>query len=303
MDLFEGNQHRDADRQPIREKNYFFFSRDELPRIDLSRYPSAKTYYGKLYLSVTALQDMFIGCGEIEKRNNQLFDAFTYVKKSPEEEERTFTIPGSSVKGCVLTNLLLLMDLDFKNPSFSQFLSSQKVLDEIYFSDFPIVTSGDSSPKTIPARFDPKRWPWNDAVKLYHKEDRIYTRLLQHELDSKPKENILSLRKGCRFSGFINFKLLNEYQLTLLLLAIGCLSAHQFNFKIGGAKNRGMGLIRVEIDYDESFYSESLRDIAANKVLAFKNLEEAFVPIISRLKQEFPVLGTLIKKMQEEYGQ
>jgi len=299
MDPYKGNQHRDDGR----EKNYFFVMRDELPHIDLSKYPSGKKYYGKLFLSVAALQGIFIGCGEIEKRNNQLFDAFTYVKKSPEEGERTFTIPGSSVKGSVLTNLLLLMNLDFKNPSFSQFLSSEKVLDEIYFSDFPIATPGDSSPKTIPARFDPKRWPRNDAIKLYHKEDRIYTRLPQHELDSIPRENILPLRKGSQFSGYINFKLLNEYQLTLLLLAFGCLSAHQFNFKIGGAKNRGMGLIRVEIDHDKSFYSESLRDIAANEVLAFENLEETFVPIISRLKQESPVLGALIKRMQEEYGQ
>lgn len=297
MDLFKGNQRWDRDRQPIKEKNYFFFMSNELPHIDLSRYPSGKRYYGKLFLAVTALQDIFIGCGEIEKSNNRLYDAFSYVKKSPEQV--TFNIPGSSLKGSVLTNLLLFVGSDS-----TDFFSAMKGMAKVYFSDFPITVSGGILPRTIPARFGPRKVANHAQLKFYKKEDEAYGQLSATEFRELPAhENILTVKKGSRFEGFINFKLVNEFELTMLVLASGSLSEHGFHFKIGGARNRGMGLIDVEIDREKSFYSENLKDIVDGGGGSFRELEEKLLAVMSRMKQDFPKVATVLQRLREEYGQ
>jgi len=128
MDLFKGKQpperHGGSGRsQPpgryrsggsdeiIKEKNYFFLMKDELPYINLDKYPADKKYYGKIYLIVTALQELFIGSGQVESSSKKLYDAFTYSKRDP--EKKTLTIPGSSFKGTILTNLSMFLNQSF----------------------------------------------------------------------------------------------------------------------------------------------------------------------------------------------
>ena len=90
MDLFKGSQGSGPDKIPIKEKNYFYLFSDELPNIDLSRYTdkTVKSYHGKLFLDIIALQDIFIGCGEIEKTHNRLYDTFSYVKKDTKKKTK-----------------------------------------------------------------------------------------------------------------------------------------------------------------------------------------------------------------------
>ncbi|MGD2089709.1 MAG: hypothetical protein PVH61_26270 [Candidatus Aminicenantes bacterium] len=298
MDLFKGSRGSGPDKKLIKEKNYFFLFSKELPHIDLSRYTPGKNYYGKLFLDITALQDIFIGCGEIEKTNNKLYDTFTYVKK--DTEKKTLNIPGSSLKGSVLTNMLMFMQLDSV-----EFFSAKKDKARVFFSDFPMTTSYDLSPQTIPARFGPqnKAVPPHAQLKLYLKDDPAYGNLSPQEKKELPAfENILTIKKGSGFSGFINFKLVNEFQLTLLVLALGCLPEHRFNFKIGGAKNRAIGLIKIEINHEKSFYSENLINTSKDHALPFKNLESTLLSTVSRLKQDFPKLVEVLEKIQGEYG-
>jgi CRISPR/Cas system CSM-associated protein Csm3 (group 7 of RAMP superfamily) len=295
MDLFNRQS------EPIREKNYFFIKRDDIPFIDLSRdeYCSGKKYYGKLFLTITALQDIFIGIGEIEMSDKQLYDAFSYIKRDP--QKKILNIPGSSLKGTVLTNLAL-----FLKSSSTHFMCWKDGASSVFFSDFPIIATCELAPKTIPARFGPniKAVPRDAELKLYLKDDPAYGNLSASEIrELQATENILTVKKGSCFTGFINFKLLNEYELTILVLALGCLESHCFNFKIGGAKNRGMGLIKMEIDPEKSFYSENLKDASKEKGLSYKSLEEKLLLNMSKLKHDFPKIEKILQKMKGEYDQ
>lgn len=299
MDWFEGKKQTDSftPAQPEnKEKNYFYLERRELPFIDLSRYRTHETGYGKLYISVTALQDLFIGCGEIENCGGGLVDAFSYVTKAP--GDRTFNIPGSSMKGCILTNLSL-----FLNERSTGFFSTGEGPAKVFFTDLPMTGPGETLSRLIPGRFSRGNQPRDAQVKLYSREDRAYGTLSEFEIKNLPElETILSLNRGCRFEGFINFKRLDRHELAFLVLALGCLKDHRFNFKMGGAKNRGMGLVRVSIDITNSVYSRTLTEAARGTVSSFKTLEDTLVSIIHRVKHDYPNFLPVLDKLRKEYG-
>jgi len=114
---------------------------------------------------------------------------------------------------------------------------------------------------------------------------------------------MLVIRSGSRFEGHLHFKRLNEYEITLLVLALGSMQGYSFNFKIGGAKNRAMGLVKLQIDFDKSFYSRSLRDITRDNTIPFTNFKPNLKKTFTKLMQEYPTLDILLKKIQKEYGQ
>ncbi|MCP4156816.1 MAG: hypothetical protein GY757_54390, partial [bacterium] len=228
------------------EKNYFFVDSGDLPGIYLKEPAAGGTYFGKLQLTVTAQQDIYIGSGEVEEYNNRLYDSFSYSKKAGSEAgepvpEKGFTLPGSSMKGSVLTNLFL-----FLTEASTGFYSPPLRSDEpakVFFSDFPITAGYESKAKTIPGRFNPRIPPPDTAtLKMYRKDDLAYANLSKEDWKAlQSKENILTIAKGCTFEGFINFKLLSLEQLLFLVLALGCFEENRYCFKVGGAKNRGMG--------------------------------------------------------------
>jgi hypothetical protein len=175
---------------------------------------------------------------------------------------------------------------------------------KVFFSDFPIVNGSDSKPQTIPGRFTPRRNPPPNArLKMYRKDDIAYGKLIQDELrELQAKENILTVKKGSRFKGFINFKLLSLHELLFLVLSLGCFKDHCFCFKVGGAKNRGMGLVKTEIDIEKSFYANGFKDLSLGKHRALKELEPGLVSELSQLKQRFSRIDNAVKIMQDEYG-
>jgi len=301
LKLFQGSSNKDASSGPPPErgvKNYFFIYDREHPKIDLGRYEKNRniTYYGKLFLSITAQQDMFIGSGEIDQNQKKLYDAFSFIMKS--NGTKIWNIPGSSLKGCITTHLAMFLQkwsLDI--------FSAQKGKAKVFFSDLPMTAGGVADGAEIIARFSPRAVPQNALIKLYKKE-YIKESLPQGSYQREPgKEIIQAIRKGSRFTGHINFKELNEIELTILVLALGSMPENSFNFKLGGAKNRAMGLVKLKIDFEKSFYANTLKDIADKKTLSFTNLTTNLGKNLSQLKQEFPALEKLIKRLQKEYGQ
>lgn len=310
-DLFQGrgfsggNEKRGSrPRDEIIEKNYFFVKSSDLPNIDLKEPAQEKTYFGKIRLTLTALQDIFVGSGEVEEHNQRLYDSFSYVKNEPGKPDKTFTLPGSSMKGCILTNLLLFLK---ESSIYFYSASTRKDSDDmakVFFSDFPVISGGDSNPQTIPGRFNPRiEPPDNTRLKMYCKDDLAYANLSKDEWQAlQSKENILTIKKGCRFKGFINFKLLSLHQLLFLVLSLGCLIDHRFCFKVGGAKNRGMGLVKMDMDIEKSFYANGLKELSLGKERSMKELEPQLISALSQLKQQYTKIDTAIKIMQKEYG-
>jgi hypothetical protein len=279
-------------------KNYFFIYDREHPRIDLLRKGSSRgqNYYGKLFLSITALQDIFIGSGEIDKNARQLYDAFTYVMTG--SGKQAWNIPGSSLKGCIYTHLAL-----FLQSRSMDFFSAKESPAKVFFSDLPMAPGTNAAIKEIPARFSPRAVPEDAMVKLYKKEYRKDT-LPQGSYNTDPgQERLQAIRVGSRFEGHLHFKQLDEYEITMLVLALGSMPGSSFNFKIGGAKNRAMGLVRLQVDFEKSFYARTLKDIAVKNVLPFAGLKPGLEKTLSKLKQEYPALDLLLKKIQGEYGQ
>ena len=311
MDLFKGNQKperhdrgggsgrnrgRDSSRI-IKEKNYFFIEKKELPYVKLDPLPADnKKYFGKLLLEILTLQDLFIGSGHIESSENNLYDDFSYTNMN--QGKKTPTIPGSSLKGTILTKLSL-----FLSTASTGFFGSRDGASSVYFSDLPITNNPELSPRTIAARFGPRINPDHAAVKLYLKEDEAYSKLSEQEFNDLPaKEKILTIKKGSRFSGTINFKELSEYELLFLIMALGCLKNHRFNFKLGGAKNRAMGLVQVQLKKDESYWSENLEAIIRSKTRPFTELENRLDAAITTLKEKFPLIKSMLKEIQGRYG-
>jgi len=135
------------------------------------------------------------------------------------------------------------------------------------------------------------------------KDDPAYSHLSPAEIEERQAiERILTVKQGSRFEFFINFKLLSEYELAFLFLSLGIMPGHRFNFKIGGAKNRAMGLIKVDIDANKSYWTEKLGEVAEEKGQPFQNLESRLLELVTKFKQDFPKMETLLKKIQGEYG-
>lgn len=304
MELFKGSSFQDsrghggqASPTPM-EKNYFFIYDKEHPQIDLSAYEKnrGKTYYGKLFFSLTALQDIFIGSGEIDKKGKGLVDMFSYIFGG--SGTKTWNIPGSSLKGCIFTHLAM-----FLSARSTDFFSAKEGPAKIFFSDLPMLPGTKSYRKEVSARFSPRSVPGNALLKLYKKEYKKDS-LPRGSYASEPgMESIEAIQPGAKFAGELHFKQLDEYQITLLLLALADFPGHRFNFKIGGAKNRAMGLVSLTIDYEKSFYAHTLKDLAVQKVFPFTDLKSNLENILSRLKHDYPALEMIIKKMQGEYGQ
>jgi len=314
MDLFKGSGYSDSNKQTggprrneIIEKNYFFIKSDQLPNIDLRETAAGakgETYFGKLLLTVTALQDIFLGGGEVEECNQRLYDDFSYFKKEAGQPVKIFTLPGSSMKGCILTNLYL-----FLNENSTGFFSASTKKDsddmaKVFFSDFPIVNGSDGKPQTIPGRFTPRiKPPESTRLKMYRKDDLAYGNLTPDELrEIQAKENILTVKKESRFQGFINFKLLSLHELLFLVLSLGCFKNHHFYFKMGGAKNRGMGVVKIELDMEKSYYAGGFKELSLRKQRGLKELEPVLISELAQLKQRFSRIDNAVKIMQNEYG-
>ncbi len=301
LDLFKGSSYSGPPRsdEPVRmERNYFFLYDNESPQIDLYSYQTSqgKKYYVKLFITITTLQDIFIGSGEIDKIANQLVDVFSYI--TPEKGKKTWNIPGSSLKGCIFTHLSM-----FLQSRSTDFFSAKDGPAKVFFADLPIRSKSQATHKSIPARFSPKGVPDNVSFKLYKKE-YVKDTLPQGSYATEPgKERIQAIPTGSQFSSFIHGKQLDEYEMAMLIVALGAFPGYSFQFKMGGAKNRAMGLVRLDIDFDKSFYALSLKDIFAQKVLPLSNLKPNLEKVLAQLKQDSPKLDTVIKKLQGEYGQ
>jgi len=289
--------HHSQNQGPI-PKNYFHIFNNELPRVDLMRYneKASGKYYGKLFISITPVQDMFIGMGEIGRTSGSLYDMFSY--RTVQKDIKTWNIPGSSLKGCIFAHLYMFLATD---PKDNHHFNRTDLPARVFFSDLPFAAGQEPILKDISARFEPnsKVTPLNAVLKLYKKEYQN-----DSTFQGEPgKEKIQAIKAGSKFEGYVHFKDLNEYEIAMLILAFGSFPDHSFLFKIGGAKNRGMGLVRFRVDFEKSIYASSLKEIFESKTLPLTKFKDKLIQSFLRIKQDYSCVERMIKRMQEEYGQ
>lgn len=282
-------------RQRIKEKNYFFVTKEERSNIFLKKRDQGVSYFGKLFLDIATLQKIFIGCGELETVNQQLCDTFSFVR--PTAAQKIYNIPGSSFKGTVKTNLLL-----FLNDTSTKYLGAFNEKTRVFFADFPLSNTKSLSKQKIIARFTPQITPDARDIKLFLKDDDSYSKYSPQDLQHLKSEHFLVIPPGAKFSGQINFHDLSLAELASLILALGCLKDHRFNFKIGGAKNRGMGLIRVSLNTERSYHANSYRHLVFGQTKAFKLIEPSVLKEVDNWKQSEPKFMILLQKIQGAYG-
>ncbi len=310
LDLFKGGgaaggngKRGGPQRRNIKEKNYFYIKNNQLPGIAITEPAGGKPYFGKLQLTVTALQDIHVGSGDLHEESMRLYEGFSYYKNDPRDPKRVFTLPGSTMKGCILTHLLM-----FLRDSATGFYNAGTRRDsdpmvKVFFSDFPIVAGGEPKPRTIAGRFNPRIHPPADAVlKMYLKDDPAHDDISRADWQALPaKENILTIKKGARFSGFVNFNSLSLQQLLFLVLSLGCLPGHRYCFKIGGARNRGMGLVSMSLARD-SIFAGRLMELVFGNHRPFADVLPQLAMELETFKRRYKNIETVLGIMRRQYG-
>jgi len=117
----------------------------------------------------------------------------------------------------------------------------------------------------------------------------------------------LQVLKEARFALEVGFQNLREWELGLLVLSLGIAPGYEFNWKLGGAKNRGMGLIQVTL----SEGNPSCNVYAQGKNWFFKRtstVNKEFLKQVTQVylnqldKQVRSQVEDNLKKLREEYG-
>ena len=205
-------------------------------------------YSGKLLLILENEQDLFIGSGEVEIKNDKQYLAFARIYS-----ENHIVIPGSSLKGAIRIYLEALSpscvssDRDACGkteepcPACAIF-GRQDYQGRVFFKDAKLLKGNLNDNKEIIQR----RPPWlscrDRRFYYFEKPDIVHGR--------QDKERIEVVNKGAQFNFEIEFINLLNWELGLLLLSMGLDDEHQkdFSLKIGGAKNRKCGKVKINLE-------------------------------------------------------
>lgn len=201
-------------------------------------------YSGKLTLTLQTEQDFLIGSGEVEIRNNRQYLSFARIHNS-----NKIVIPGSSLKGatrtyvealspsCISTEQNACKKDDKPCPACAIF-GKQDYQGRVFFKDAELINGKLNNNKEIVQRRPPR---------ISCLGRRFYYFAEPQKVLGRQKELIEVVEKGAKFKFEIEFTNLYGWELGLLLLSMGTDTENtkDFSLKIGGAKNRKCGKVKI----------------------------------------------------------
>jgi len=258
---------------------------------------SNEAFTGRLSLKLKTLSSIFIGSGTVEiTQDNQQY--LTFARLNGE-----IVIPGSSLKGDIrqYAEALSLSCFDASCegnalcPACRIFGSSKASLQgRVSFRDAKLL-SGETKIITIAQRWEPRIKYDNGRKFYYHKDPQIKT---------QDKERIEVVEERGEFAFFVDFLNLEGWELGLLLLAMGVAPQKEFPLKIGGGKNRGLGLVKLELNLDKSFLFPPPKELCSSPsfsliLIKAEQISEWVQSYLSSLKEKEGILNKIIKKFRE----
>ncbi|MGB9877932.1 MAG: RAMP superfamily CRISPR-associated protein [bacterium] len=209
------------------------------------------TFTGRFYIWLKTLTPIFVGSGtvEITPSGNQQY--FTFARLGGK-----IVIPGSSLKGDVRQYAEALSFSCYDGscggddlcPACGIFGSREAhFLGRVAFEDAKLYKAPQKITRviTIPQRWGPRIEYGNGRKFYYHAPPDI--------ISGRDKEWLEVVEKESYFIFLLSFENLEGWELGLLILAMGLAPDWEFPLKVGGGKNRGLGLVKLELIEGKSF--------------------------------------------------
>ncbi|MEW6457056.1 MAG: RAMP superfamily CRISPR-associated protein [Acidobacteriota bacterium] len=216
---------------------------EKLPFVEHS-FIHKNNFSGQLFIRIIAESDLFIGAGEAEVKNNKQVIKFARVGDK-------IVIPGSSLKGTIRIYSEALspscLDANCDGDDFCptcRIFGAKNYQGRIFFNDTISSNAKSKEAVEIFQRWGPREWKACEGRKFY---------FFDHpNLSQGRKERIETIKKDAQFDSSIEFTNFENWELGLFLLSMGCDKNHMFSLKLGGAKNRKHGKVRIELDARKS---------------------------------------------------
>jgi len=274
--------------------------------------------WGRLTLHIKLVTPLFVGSGGVGIQDGRMFYRFA-------SSEGNLIIPASSLKGALRSMVEALSPSCLgviKDGKYEDACQVDDPLDlcpacglfgalgyqgRLTFEDAYCQPDAQTQVVAFKQRSSP-RWAaadtemWRDAKRSFNWR-KFYTRDLPAGSRLIPQdERVEQVLDGATFETGIMFRSLRPWELGLLLLSMGIVPGCEFNWKLGGGKNRGLGLVRFNLHI--GCYSQARqwllgeRENAGRRVAEWANaywqksregwgMEEKIKEIATELRQEY----------------
>jgi CRISPR/Cas system CSM-associated protein Csm3 (group 7 of RAMP superfamily) len=204
--------------------------------------------HGSIALCIKAKSPLFVGSGQMEYEGNQIYQRFA---RRGEE----FIIPGTSIKGAIRSYAEAL------SPSCEggrcgreggrhvdrvclccSLFGTLGLQGRVSFTDAVAVQGIKPIKHKIRLRWNPKRVRKGRRFYFHDKPEEDYALAKS----GGETEVVEALEAGAIFKCEMMLYNVQEWELGLLLLAMGLSPNHRFDLKLGGGKNRLLGSVRFQ---------------------------------------------------------
>lgn len=281
-------------------------------------------YYGCLNLRIEGIDPLFVGSGAVDLDNQgRMYQCFA-------QRDGQFILPGSSFKGALRAivealspSCIAIIEGRDESRNYGNIcrgdqtslqlcpacglLGAAGYRGRLNFSEGR-ASAGTPEVVTIPQRTSPRYCGPRGALNPCHSTfawRKFYTKESQCRAPQQQEERIQVLKEAI-FALEVGFQNLQEWELGLLVLGLGIAPDHKFNWKLGGAKNRHKGLVRVTLDpSNKSTYAQGQAWFfgqSANVTEDFlRQVTQAYLKQLDAWKV-CPQVQENLQKLREEYG-
>ncbi len=284
-----------------------------------------ENYWGCLNLMIEGLDPLFVGSGAVDLDDQgQMYQRFV-------QRDGQFVLPGSSFKGALRAvaealspSCIVVIDEERAKKEYNKICGVRRDRTTLELCpacglfgaagyrgrlSFSEGRALQGTPKIveIPQRTPPRYCGPNgkaDPCDLTFAWRKFYTR--ESECKAPQEKERLQVLSEARFTLEVGFQNLREWELGLLVLSLGIAPGHEFNWKLGGAKNRHKGLIQVTFDSSQKniyaqgkdWFLRRTRDVSEDFL---KQVTQAYLKRLDEWRVRSQVEDNL-KKLTEEYG-